>query len=297
MPDDPKPQPIPEPAAATPVPAAATPQAAPPVPAPAPAVAPAAPSQAPAKAHGAQPEPAAPVAPEAQKVEEPKAEPQPEPEKAPEPEKPAEAKQKSLLGDAGRKEEPKAEPKADAKAEAKTEPKAAAEPLKYEPLAAPEGVTIDAKQMDPYLAVFGKHQVPQEAVQELVNMVAAERVAQHRALMDNWSAMRETWREDFRKDPEIGGRRQETTLSRAGAVLERYGDVFGRDAENSLRDLLGVTALGDNVHMIRLFNWMANFTAEKGRVIAATSPRSPIPLSRAARRYAGSNVIGGNGAA
>lgn len=249
----------PPPAVETPAAGAAPPAATPPVSSPEPARAEAAPE---AKPEPAKPAEAAPV------TEPPKAEVKPE-------------EPKSLLADAKAPEKaPEAKP-----AEAKSAEAAAPEPLKYTDFTLPEGVQLDKDQLGKYTEVLGKHQVPQDAAQGLVDLYIKEMTDLQKAQRAQWDRMQDEWVREFRES-EIGGNREETTLQRCAAVLDQYAAANGAERGQKLRAAMTMTGIGNNPEMIRFVNWAAGLTVESARPVAAIVPKAPQPSSKAQRRYA-----------
>lgn len=164
----------------------------------------------------------------------------------------------------------------------------------------PEGAKFDDAKMGEYTKTLGEfeattkadHAEMQKFGQRLVDMYVAEakETAQRMqtAQVDNWNRVRETWKEEFRADPEIGGNRQDTTIRHCGAVLEAYGAHAGTEREAALRLAMRVTGAGDNPEMIRFINWAADYTTEKARPVAANVPKAPLGNSKAKARYRGS---------
>jgi len=270
---------------------------------------PAAPAAAPAAAEipaaapvAAAPEPIAAPAPAVTEAPAPAAE-------APKPDAADPLKPSTLLSDAkAPKAEEPAKPAAEApkEGEAKADaPKPEAEakpadapvvPLKFEPPVLPEGVPVDEAKLTAFDDKFGtfaaKHGIEPAAAaelrQSLISDYAAEVAAATQRMVDNqmqvWERTRADWREQFQKDADIGGNRQETTLRQAGAVLEKFGSEMGSAHEADLRMALRVTGAGDHPAIIRFVNWASKFTTESSRPIAAPT-KAPQPTSRSARRY------------
>lgn len=195
-----------------------------------------------------------------------------------------------LSGDAPKDEAPAPEVKAEAQQ--------AEVPLPtYQPLKLPEGYTINEKTVGKFDEILGKFQTGTKAEQaavenlrqEMTDFYVQTQVEQAQAAIaeqhKSWNNVRETWRDSFRNDPEIGGNRQETTLKQAGAVLTKYGSVMGPQAEANLKLAMRVTGMGDNPEFIRFVNWMSSYAVEKARPVAAMVPKPPVVQSRSARRY------------
>jgi hypothetical protein len=97
-----------------------------------------------------------------------------------------------------------------------------------------------------------------------------------------WTEMRETWRNTFKSDPELGGNRQQTTLAACTRIIDQFG---GNDAQRAeLRTILGTTGAGDHPALIRLLANVGKALGE-GRPVPAVVPKSPVVPSRKERRY------------
>lgn len=208
--------------------------------------------------------------------------------KAPEPAKVAEA--------------PKAEVKEGEKPAEEAKATDAPLPLpKYGALKLPEGVKLEDAKVAAFDEMLGKFQNATKADQpameafrqELTDFYVKQQteIAQRQQALqsETWNRVREVWKDKFRKDPEIGGNRHDTTVQQCGAMLERYANVVGADRAAELRVAFRLTGMGDHPEMIRFVNWASQFTTERSRPVAATVPTSPSrPQTRGARRYAGS---------
>jgi hypothetical protein len=133
-------------------------------------------------------------------------------------------------------------------------------PIKYEAFTLPEGLKVDEERLGKFTELAGKAQIPQDVAQSLVSLHAEEmqrfaadvqkQADQHQR--DVWRGLNDTWKADFRKDPEMGGNRSETTLARAKAVIEEYGGN-----KDQVKELLAHTSnngMGNYPGFIRLLN-------------------------------------------
>lgn len=224
--------------------------------------------------------------------------PAPETPAEPAPDAPKADEPSSMLGDL-------AKPEAEAKPEEKPAeevPPAEEAPVDlplptYEPFTLPEGVKLDDARLGDFTKILGEfengtrtdHTKMQVLGQKLVDMYTAEaqematRVHQHQ--IDTWSRTKEGWKEAFRNDQEIGGKRQETTLRTCKQVLERYKASAGDARHSDLIKTFGLTGAGDNPAMIHFINWAAQFAVERAKPVPATVPKAPNTTSRSARRY------------
>jgi len=214
----------------------------------------------------------------------------------PAPESPK-AEDSSILGDV-LKEEAQAEPEKPAEETAPDAEAVEELPLPtYEKFTLPEGVTLEDAKLGDFTKILGEfengtktdHTEMQVLGQKLVDMYTAEakqmvdRVTQNQ--VDTYNRTREGWKEDFRKDPEIGGNRQQTTIKQCKAVLERYKASAGDSRFDALTKTLSLTGAGDNPALIHFVNWASQFATERARPVPATVPKAPNATSRSKRRY------------
>ncbi len=113
----------------------------------------------------------------------------------------------------------------------------------------------------------------------------AEELAQHqRSVFDR---TREEWREQFKKDPELGGNRQQTTINAALGFMRHYAS--NESHFNRLIEAGEVTGWNDHPDFIRLMANAAQGLASLYREPAPVVPMSPAapPQDRYTRRYGG----------
>lgn len=203
----------------------------------------------------------------------------------------------SILGDATTKEVPKGVAPAEAEAAA---PEAPAEnvPLPtYEAYALPEGAKLDDASVGKFNELLGRfeqttgsnHAAVQALAQGIIDMYVAEQgdaaTRMQQLQKDTWERVNNQWKDDVKADPQIGGKRYETTIRQAAAVLDRYGQTVGAEREKSLREALGWTGAGNNVEVIRFMNWASRFVTEQTRPVAAIVPKAPSLKSPRSNRY------------
>jgi len=167
-------------------------------------------------------------------------------------------------------------------------------PVAYEAFTAPEGVTLDQDAVKPYAEILGQAGVPQDVAQSLVNKYIEQQQADRARALDAWAQQRSTWRDQFIKDPEIGGNRQATTLARAAEAIDR----FSGSPENAaaVRKALNDTGAGDHPALIRVFANMMKALSE-GRPVPAVMAKAPSQVSGSRSRYNNSPSLPLNGAA
>lgn len=171
----------------------------------------------------------------------------------------------------------------------------------YEALKLPEGVTFDAQRLGQLDAIVGQfelsskadHAATQALRQQLTDLHLEETKRFAEAQKHQWENLRDEWRGNFRKDKDLGGSREKTTLNRCYSLIEEYGG--SRDQIAEIRSVLSLTGAGDHPAVIRL---LAN--ASKALTEAPPGPvitnKTQAPTSKSARRY-GNNANSMNGAA
>lgn len=215
-----------------------------------------------------------------------------------------EAKPTSVLS-AAASEKP-AEPEGTAPAEAeKTAAEAAPAPLPtYEAFKFPEGVKADETQVSAFTGILGEferriaadpaqaHAAAQEMGQKFVDLYAAQAKADSerwaQTIAEKWQRTQDDWIAEGKKDKEVGRNRYETSVQRAGAVIEAYGRKHGAERETAVRDAFGLTGAGNHPALLHFFDYLARqMTEASARMVPAQVPRAPpnAGASRAARLY------------
>lgn len=149
----------------------------------------------------------------------------------------------------------------------------------YEPWTLPEGVTLDEKQTSEFSSLLGEFQNSSKAEQALVQKFGQTLVDRHIALVNDnnqrlheayqngWVKQTEGWKDAFVKDPEIGGKRQETTVASANEFIRTHGGT--PEQQKDFRDLMTQTGIGNHPAMIRMLaNAMTRFN----------EPKQPAPM-------------------
>lgn len=217
-------------------------------------------------------------------------------------EKPADAKPaEEVKAEEKPKEEVEAEekkPEGEVKAEEAKAEEAEPVPLPtYEAWKFPEGIVADDERVGAINKVFGEfeqsakidHAAMQEFGQKMVDMHGAALKDQadriQKAYQDIWQKQTTDWLDAFKKDPEIGGNRQETTTEAARQFIRTFGGTADQQAE--VKDLFNKTGIGNHPAVIRLLA-NANLVKREGKPIPAQKA-APAVVSKIARRY-GSNA-------
>jgi hypothetical protein len=140
---------------------------------------------------------------------------------------------------------------------------AAPEPLTFEGLKLPEGVTATAETLAPVLALFNDDKLSAaDRVSALAglhaNLVAEAEAKQAEA----WVARQTAAQNEIRNDPELGGNKLDASLAGWSAVLNEFGT-------SELRESLNVSGMGNNIHFARFLSKVAAVMSEGKPVVGA----------------------------
>jgi hypothetical protein len=201
-----------------------------------------------------------------------------------------------------------AEPLLAAEPEKITEPEAPAEPPPapvYEPFKLPEGAVADSEAIGKFTELLGKHTLPQEVGQELMDLYAEqqgrlqESLAKHQ--WDTWENTKKEWVNQFENDPDMGRNRRDTTLNAARkAIGWAYGlGIPGKElsATDKAKAEAGRSAYwqamavtGSDVHpenvraWLNVHNLLSKYLTERPAPPAALPPQR-VAGNAADRRY------------
>lgn len=142
-------------------------------------------------------------------------------------------------------------------------------PENYE-FKAPEGKSYDPEALSKFTDVARKHDLSQEAAQELLNDLApivAERQAQV------IEAARNEWTENAKADKEFGGDKLGENLAVAKTALDKFGTT-------ELKTLLNESGLGNHPEVIRFMFRAGKAISEDGFVSGARSSATNDPARR-----------------
>jgi len=104
-----------------------------------------------------------------------------------------------------------------------------------------------------------------------------------RIQQEAWHKTLDTWRNDTLADPELGGNRLQTVLTRCQGVLNEFAD-------SDFREMLESTGLGNHRSMVRFLDKVAGFMSEpRPKVATGAKPVADVKPTRAQRRYGRAN--------
>lgn len=168
-----------------------------------------------------------------------------------------------------------------------------APPPSYEPFSLPDGVTVEPERLGAFTGLLGQfesdakadHAKVQEFGQQLVDYHIAEVQSaierQRQSYEAAWNRQRQSWKETFLADPELGGARFQTTVDAALNFIRTHGGDDAQQAE--FRQLMDSSGLGNHPAMLRLLA-NAGMAMREGQPLAATTPVQP-PRSKLEKMY------------
>jgi hypothetical protein len=182
------------------------------------------------------------------------------------------------------KDQPKAETKAEDKgavdpATKDATPKEAPAPLSITDLTLPEGVTLEAEGSKVFVDLMNNAELSsKDRAQGLIDLHRAELERVYAQVSDNqrrvWDDLNAGWRDQLRKDAEIGGNRLHTNLSKAKGMIEEH---LSPDDATALLRHVDTNGMGNYPPFIRLLVKLADRlnVFEDGMVISNPAPARP----------------------
>lgn len=158
-------------------------------------------------------------------------------------------------------------------------PEASFAPLTVENLQFPEGFQVAEPLRDQFLSVMNDEKLtPADRAQALIGMSNNLLDAASEANSAAWDKMQETWQDEVRNDPQIGGTKFQGTMESIGRLVEEFGSP-------ELRQILDDTGAGNSIHVIRFLASLSSKLTE------GSAPRPGLPTAefseeaKAARMY------------
>jgi hypothetical protein len=171
-----------------------------------------------------------------------------------------------------------------------------APPPKYDPFKLPEGISLQQERVSEFTALLadletkGKadHTLVQEFGQKAVDFHVAEMTKLQTELtklyQTAWDRQKVAWKDQFLKDPELGGNRTQTTVDSALTFIRTHGGTAEQQTE--FRNLMETSGLGNHPAMIRLLA-SAGRAMSEGKPLAAPKPVPNEPKSKVKTLYGG----------
>lgn len=146
-----------------------------------------------------------------------------------------------------------------AEAKAAEDAALAAAPITVEDIVLPEGMA----ELSPDLTkefvelVNDKDLGPKARAEALLNLQAKAMTAASEASSAAWNELQETWRNEVKADPVVGGDKLQPTLNSINKLVTEHGD-------EKLVEALAVTGAGNNLHVIKFLNTISSILTEGG---------------------------------
>lgn len=159
----------------------------------------------------------------------------------------------------------------------KVEAEAAPEfvPLTADNIQFPEGVEVDEGVRDLFLDVLNDQELSSaDRAQALVDLHVQMSQATSETSSQAWADLQESWQNEVRNDPDIGGHKLEGHLSNIGKVLDQYGTP-------ELRAVMDQTGAGNNIHVVK---FLANLAKDVTEGSYAQGMAAPVSELSAAER-------------
>lgn len=155
----------------------------------------------------------------------------------------------------------------------------------YEAFVLPEGITVDEARIGEFTSMLGSFEsiskAPHEEVQKFGQALLDYHVSRvqdtvtdlTKAYNQMWEKQKNEWRDQFEKDPEIGGNRKDTTVAAANNFIRTHGGTDEQQKE--FRQVLEKTGLGNHPAIIRI---LANAGISKNHTEGSPLPaQAPAP--------------------
>lgn len=131
-------------------------------------------------------------------------------------------------------------------------------PLSATDITIPEDLVIDETLRDEFIGLLNdKEKSPAERAQALVDLQVKAATAASEASSKAWTDMQTEWRDAVKADSDVGGDKLEPALGRVGKLISEYGS-------EELSSVLDLTGAGNNVHVIKFLDKMAQRLTEGG---------------------------------
>lgn len=136
---------------------------------------------------------------------------------------------------------------------------------------------LEAKLDPKVLQTFGQKLIDRHVAEV---QTVAQKVAEDYDKI--WKDQTKSWYDAFTKDPEIGGKRQDTTVNAAREFIRRHGGTDEQQTE--IRTLMQKTGLGNHPALIRLFA-KATIAMREPKAVPAQAPPVQQNKSRTQKYY------------
>ena len=150
------------------------------------------------------------------------------------------------------------------------------EPVTIENLKAPEGFELQPEMANEFLEILNGDKPAEDKAQELLNLHAKVLNAASEASSEAWDNLQTQWKDEVKADPDVGGTKLQPALSNIGKLIDEFGN-------DDLKAVFDTTGAGNNVHMIKFLNKIADVLTE-GKFFKAGTPGAQDDPDAAAKR-------------
>ena len=165
--------------------------------------------------------------------------------------------------------EPPAEPKDGKTDDGKTE----GAPEAYEDFTVPEGVNASPEALTKFSELARKHNLPQEAAQEMVDFQAQLALNDAEAAVAAWEKTQDAWLAEAESDKEFGGEKFQESIGVAKRALDAFGD-------EALKTALDVTGTGNHPAFLRFLWKVGQAVGEDGVKLSGVNTALPVSAAK-----------------
>ena len=134
-------------------------------------------------------------------------------------------------------------------------------PITVEGLTLPEGMTVDQDGMSDFVELINGAESKEDLANKMLGMFSDVMRTVSTQQSDLYNNTMTEWRTEVQQSPEFGGDKLDQSLARAKEIAKEFGG-------EGFLNLLDVTGVGNNIHVVGLLN----------RIYEAL-PREPGPIS------------------
>lgn len=138
----------------------------------------------------------------------------------------------------------------------------------YADFTMPEGMTLNAEQLEAAKPLFKDLGLNQEQAQKLVDFQAQQVQASQQGQMDAFNQLKTDWVEQAKQDAEIGGDKFDETVGIAKEAIAKFGN-------EGLTKLLNDFGMGNHPEVIRFMAKVGRLTREDNPDAGGSPPGKP----------------------
>lgn len=132
--------------------------------------------------------------------------------------------------------------------------------LTAEDISFPEGMEVPDDLRDEFLTVMNNTELdPKGRAQALLDLQARAATQASEAASQAFATQQQQWQDEVRNDPELGGAKLDATLNGISRLVDQYGN-------DEFVQAMALTGAGNNIHVVRFFNAIAQKLNEPGAV-------------------------------